>query len=735
MRLQRALLTGVLLLLLLLLGLEALATPAGASSERLVHPGRLLVLSSVFGPLPSLPRPEDGRLRGYGFSAEVTGDECAGSISGAGEALRSTYGYEVCALRFSIDFSGAPTTTVYGQPIPAFSARVDAGGKRLFLSSNDVYSASSEEIAVAVRKGAPASLVMSAAGYGQSFSLVQGRRTGTSPPALYRSASGDEVTSSPGSAVTIKETAVPGGAKASVRIRLSSLTLGWFMPGDPLVRPSSESGAFLGLSFSETDLKGPGGVRFTEFAPLPGSSFRLGLPDKTAVPATSVGAGPLGLVDSTYVFPVPAALGKAVVAISPGTRLGYEESSAQNTAALAAAKFVEVRFGTGSVALSVPDPLPTSPSPLTTTTTTTTTGGTAGSGTGGTVQAGKQQHKGKKGKTDQKKQKHLAGANGPTPTTNVPIALSSGARRGGSTTLLAACGAAAGTTLIVIPLVIVLRRRRRGRRLFLRVGKPRPQAEKEPSAEPGAAANGSEATAVAETPPVLFLRVLGPITLDELADCPRRPLVVELCAYLVLNAGRDVPADELCNALGGAKSDWSPSTLYQRVSTLRKALGRNVVVRSGKFGYRIEGEVACDWASFSELTGRKALDPKARIAELGAALELVRGVPFTGTAAGRYEWALSSLSHEMTSAIEGAALELSSLLIEKKKAREAAAAVVAGRRGVPYSFGLEAQLLRAGALEGPGGLERAWREVVSHVGVDEELKGLKERLAAATVGA
>jgi hypothetical protein len=723
---------------------------AGADTTD-VRAGHLTVLSDVFTTLPSLPRPVDGRLRGYAFAAEVTGDRCAAEVSGPGEVLRPPAGDEVCAFRFSIDFFGAALVTDTGQSVPAFAASVDIGRTTISIPSGVVYGSSDEELAVAVPDGSSADLVMSAAGYRQDFSLTTGTRTGPSPAALYRSPASDEVSAAPGVSSVLAETAVHGGEKASVNVTLSNLSLGFFMPGDPLVRPTSADDAFLSCSFTEKDLKGPSGVSFSDFAALPGSAFRLVLPDGTSVPGTLVLQVATGLVANQYVFTVPASLTAAALELSPGTRDGFEDSATAHgtRASLLAASVVPVRFGTGSFPVSVPDPLPaqgggggvtTTSSPGTSSTAGSTVAGSQGT-TPVTTQPSTRQHErhGQRheGQRTEGKQ-HGGGSVGSSGTQASVVSLAAAADSSGVRAGAIAGAAAAGTTLIVIPIVIVLRRRRRARRLFLRFPRPRTGGTVTPgdTTTPGGVVEAQSA-AVAGTDaregagaPTLSVRVLGPVEVEPLAVGERRSLLEELCAYLALHPERDVPADELCTMLGGARHDWSPATLYKRVSALRRAIGPDVLVRSKDGGYRLEGDVTCDWFEFLARTKARPLSEEARLESLRSALGLVRGAPFAGAAAGRYAWAgEQSLVTDMTVAIESAALELAEVHLARRQGGEALAAIRAGLKGSPYSFGLLALLLRAGALDGPVGLERAWREVCDVLGEeDESLLALRRRL-------
>lgn len=769
---------------LLACAVAALVCPAAAgASETLVRPGSLSVLSDVFETLPVIPAPADGRLRGYGFSARVTGDRCASSISGPGVRLVSGPGDEICAFGFTVSFSSSVSVTDDGEAVPGFSAHVVDGTETIPLTTTEVGESPDEEFALGVVPGHTAELVMSAAGYSQSFSLTAGARPGTSPEVLYRAPGSSEVTASPGTVLRLSERS--GHATASMRVELTSLSLGWFMEGDPLVRPPAPDDAFLALGFNETDETGPSGVRFTDFAALPGTCLSLELPGGTNLHGVLVETVATGMFANAYVFSVPAAITDATLVVSPGTRDGDEDvatGKARGTRAGSPAArrdtdtsgLVPVRSSSARVPLSVPDPLratktstPTTTSPAVTSTTTVHVDHRGRAGTTKTTVAKVDEHAGERHERDhhERQQHHRRSGRrvevaqrGPHPTEAAgPVAPTTAAVS--LPVVATAAGAAGGTSIIVIPLVVVWRRRQKGARLRLWF----PKAAAAPPPEPPdlSPEHTDRGAPLAETAPVsppetserailgvaeppagpagarrIHLLVLGPVVVEGLGDVPRRSLLEELCAYGVLSGGREISSEKLRVDLGRSENDWSPATLYKRVSELRSALGRDVLVRSSKGTYRFCGEVTSDWASFEELTSTTAPNDEGRIEQLRAALLLVRGVPFEGAVSPQYRWALNGrLAHEMTVAIENAALELAAILTEKARGHEAMEACRMGLRGVPYSQGLRFAHLRAGATGGRGSLEQAWREVVAMDGGEEpELRGLYDRLRAERSG-
>jgi hypothetical protein len=483
-----------------------------------------------------------------------------------------------------------------------------------------------------------------------------------------------------GESFSFDERSADDGHRASMTVKVTGAALSWFFPGDPLAHPAKLSEAFLALDFGEVDRLGPGGTEFANLLPEPGGAVRLSLGGPTEE-ATAVYQGPLGVLDSAYVFTVPADMKTGLISfdLAPATGTEYEGSGIPNYGAT-------VLFSSGSV----------------------------------------------------------RSANGSLVSPAAVGALSSGRAIG--TLVPIAAGSAGGATVIVIPVVLFWRRRRRGKRLVVVFPAPvplQPDVREEPGdhagpAEPVSSTQATMQHVAASSPSAaveterrrLTVRVLGPVLVDGLGAVDRRQVLAEICCYLALNGGREVPADELRRVLGDADNDLAASSLYTYVSKLRRAVGENLFVVSGKAGYRFSGEVACDWVSFQNCVGSEPRD-EARIEDLTAALELVRGVPFADAPSGRYEWVSQpggrNFAAEMTVAIGRAATELAGMLLDAGRDEEAAEAVTAGFRGSPGYYPLFAPRLRA-VRNDRTRLEQAWHDTEEAIGHDERLQGLHEDL-------
>jgi hypothetical protein len=264
--------------------------------------------SGVFHPLPALPAPKDGVVNGYQFSVRVTGDECAPSVGGPGDQLAAPAGSQVCVFSFDDVSIPSDVVPVVTQNIPGMAAVVEVGSSPVRFSGNDLLDAGTDDFAVDVPNGESATLVLSAAGYSQSFSLSSAQPVGALPTVLYERPKARIDHHFLGS--TFRFTESSGHKHAALIARIVSAQLDWFNPGDPLLHPAKIDEAFLVLAFNETDIRGPAGVSFTEFTTAaPGSDLRLtaGGTTQTAVSTTPGSAGILGLLDvDLYAFTVRA---------------------------------------------------------------------------------------------------------------------------------------------------------------------------------------------------------------------------------------------------------------------------------------------------------------------------------------------------------------------------------------------------------------------------------------------
>ncbi|MEV6702478.1 bacterial transcriptional activator domain-containing protein [Streptomyces sp. NPDC051453] len=88
----------------------------------------------------------------------------------------------------------------------------------------------------------------------------------------------------------------------------------------------------------------------------------------------------------------------------------------------------------------------------------------------------------------------------------------------------------------------------------------------------------------------------------------------------------------------GPRKPWSKATLQSRISELRNRLGTDsdgnpFLPRDRTGTYRLSPTARCDWTRFTQLAERglaKGPEAGAGIADLEAALDLVRGRPFGG---------------------------------------------------------------------------------------------------------
>ncbi|MFD8078221.1 LysM peptidoglycan-binding domain-containing protein [Streptomyces sp. NPDC059718] len=147
------------------------------------------------------------------------------------------------------------------------------------------------------------------------------------------------------------------------------------------------------------------------------------------------------------------------------------------------------------------------------------------------------------------------------------------------------------------------------------------------------------------------INVLGSLQVSGITGSGHGPRLETLAALIYLKPGRN--ADALCTFMDPA-SPWTTRTLQSRLSEIRARCGATPDgqpylprPRAGS-GYAFDASIRSDWATFQDLATRGlAAGPAAGMADLEAALALVRGRPFDGQ---EYPWAVS-VQQEMLSRI------------------------------------------------------------------------------------
>ncbi|MFE5564717.1 LysM peptidoglycan-binding domain-containing protein [Amycolatopsis japonica] len=199
------------------------------------------------------------------------------------------------------------------------------------------------------------------------------------------------------------------------------------------------------------------------------------------------------------------------------------------------------------------------------------------------------------------------------------------------------------------------------------------------------------------------LRLLGPVGLHHVdldrVEGKKINRLTELAAFLMLHPG--ATAAEISHQLGTDTRPWSPATRQGYISRLRTWLGRdengglylpNVEANGG--GYRLSDSMNSDWHRFRQLTARGPNgDGVDRRARLGAALELVTGMPFSNITPGRYSWN-SWHQREMIDAIVDVAHDLAEISQKDGDLPAARRAILRGLVAEPVSELLYRDLLR-----------------------------------------
>jgi DNA-binding SARP family transcriptional activator len=354
---------GALVVTTALASVVGSAPPASAVSEEM-KPGEVRVIDA-FVPSAPLLKPDDPRIRGYGFSAAIEGVSEAVMVEDGIFDFKPPPGHRIVVFGVRFDRHGGAD---HSRPV---RATVIADGRRTAV---DFSFGGGEGPLVAVAVATDASQVqfeMAAAGLAQTFSLTDRKRVGPQPGVLYRDANGPEVVTDVNADRVVR--AEDGTGSSSLNVTLRRARLSWFSPGPSMgfgdaevVTPSSPERAFL-IVEAEAD---EGGSAFEDFGTVGARDVKVRLADGTEVEGRHAGPSD-GLVSGAYWFEVPADTTAASVVVGPATVPAKRRDGAviEPTSVRIEQAAFDLTFPAGSL------PAPSEPSSTTSSSTPTTTAG------------------------------------------------------------------------------------------------------------------------------------------------------------------------------------------------------------------------------------------------------------------------------------------------------------------------------------------------------------------------
>jgi hypothetical protein len=655
----------------LMVGLAVPPTTATAAQVPVMGADTARKLS---GPPSGYTLPADGRLRGDGFTATITGV----ATSPGAATLRARPGqrlwvWGVTVTRGTPATGGAPVTVsmtlTAGSvnipvPLPTPASTAASAGVSWFLASLPA----AEDVTV----------TLSAKNSSAVFSLSKMSREDPQPAASYRDPGSWETTVSDPQTVTLPASFVDTQGFAypvdPEPVMFTSATLAYWAPDQPGHTAATTDQAWLVVHL--TSGGNDPNVAFADHTTLPGTDLTLTVPGMAPVAATDF-PGPTVPADSsqainpdifgadTYAFQVPATVTTAALSVTPGSYPA--DGQGLGTATI-----------TGTATFTIALPTPVTPTPpagastrpgrLTALPATNTTGRSRANGAGTTKTAAPA----------------LDRSSGSSPTGLIATLIAT------LIAILAILGAGS---------VVVTRRRRTpaaapadappGATAFRThtpppvsdgPGSPPVRAEgtdrSSPTGRPpapatvyghdrGADDHGAGGQGAGDSPgdrpsveisagrppvlpdlvtppvPVPSVRVLGRVRVDGFVDLPGQGPLVDLLIFLALHPDRAFLTDTLRGRLAtGDDTEVAEGTMHSYVSRLRRHLPAGVEVVSSRTGYRLVG-VTTDLAIFDDLadttttvvTTARAMVPAGEtdlgaIASVSAALALVDGVPF-----------------------------------------------------------------------------------------------------------
>ena len=692
---------------------------------RVLNAGTVRALAE---PGVTLATPTDGRLRGYGFAAVVTGVASAHQAGRTGSGSTFVAGPGDHLVVFTLTLTAEPTPDPVGSPGPSLSADLAFGGGHIDFDPSNLLAKGQAAYAASVPNGGgDVSLQLTAAGLTQAFSLTSLHRVGTQPVALYRDPSRSTITLSTGQTESIPADVPADDFTGLETLRITTATLSDFQPGDPSVQPADPTQAYLVITGTDTTdpdppAGSPSGSDFVDgFSALPGSDLTLDLPGGQTASATHVGSTTNGLLDGSYFFTVPADLTSATLVITPGSQTGVEYPVF--TGDTATIEFPQP----ATFSIDLP-PVPAAPQP--TNTSAPAAGNHSEHGEASSTVASPMRSQltwdwvllligiailllallGLKWRRRRRRgrRKQLHGPAPfrplrPIPLAPAPLALSAGPSidpdegLGGSPDPLreGADGAYGPTTC---------------------------DLEATPAMAGSASAGTAAPPIIAASQPVEVL-MLGPIEVVGWRVRPRRKVVTALLCYLCLHSDRPVSGDRLLTALWPLESERpeaSRASLHTYASELRRSLPDGCLPDAGTTnGYLLAAGVASDWVTFTSLTDEADdAEPDAAAVLLDGALSLVRGAPFGGATSELFEWATTG--HHIAAmevAVASCAHRLGTLRLTAGDGPGAEEVALRGLVGVPDSALLHADRIRAATVNGdPAGLRRAWKNARQSLG-------------------
>jgi len=664
-----------------LLGCTVSVGPAPAATPAVVlSPGQ--VDETAGQGVSQATAPSDGRLRGQDFTAMVTDVAWPQSVpSTSGITYVAGSGHRLVAFTVSVtqptDDSGllnAPTAVTAA--LQGGSARAPVSMTRISQQIAGGPSGSAETtgtdsfVASVPARAHSADLVLTEAGFSQSFDLWTLTRLPPSPSVLYRDPSSSTVTGMAAASFNLAFTNPADGFSSSDDAQLSSATLTYFAPDGSGTTPGNPSQAFLVVGIQSSYPNVPygqpnSGHFFSSFTPLPGNRLTFtptggsalkGTSSTTAFSSTNAASDDDGIFDTLYWFSVPATTTAGTLTVTPGPATGTEYTGFTGTGNavpidVTAPATVSLNFPAGPSSLPAQKKPPWVGAPLPPTGTSaasSTTGSSSGRGPG------------------------------------LPI------------------GVAVGILALLAAAVTVVQRVRH-----------RSPATAQAAAEPTTGVTDSDlessearsqlpgpvvAPAVVPTEEgsnelVPTVNVMGPLEIFGLLQRSDRRIVEELLVYLVLHDRRHLRVGQIqigLRPVGSKRPEISAKTLRNYLYELRRCVGPDHLPEaSAREGYLIQ-DVACDWVTFQRLDRQADVaGSTAAIVLRTEALALVRGKPFEGLPEGAYEWVdEEGLIGQITVAIATCALKLATDHLDAKDYDAATGAARAGHRGAPYDYGL-----------------------------------------------